>query len=270
MTLLAIAPNGARITKEDLPGIPLSAEEIGLDAKSCQQAGAGMIHLHVRNEKGEHSLNDGLYRSAIQQVKEQTDDQLFIQLTSEAVGKYSPDEQFEMIHHLKPEEVAPLGVSIGIREIKQMDELDINEHFNWMRDNNIYPQLILYNQHDVEIYKNWLEGGILPGNAYPILIVIGKHQVEGVFDRDIITDHNFPASSWMVCAFGAQEYSTGKQAAKLGGHIRLGFENNHLLEDGSQAKNNAEIIEQMATHLKSEGEKLASFQEASKIMRPDW
>ena len=266
MILLAIAPNGARITKEDLPNIPLTAEEIGLEAKACQQAGAGMIHLHVRNKKGGHSLNEELYKAAIQQIREQTDDQLFIQLTSESVGKYSSDEQFEMIHHLKPE-----GVSIGIREIKDMDELDINEHFNWMRDNQVYPQLILYNQHDLEIYKKWLKGGVIPGKAYPLLLVIGKHHAEGFFETDLLEENlDLSASSWMICAFGAQEYSAGKRAAELGGHIRLGLENNHLLEDGSNAKNNAEIVEQMASHLKSKGEKLASYQDACKIMRPGW
>jgi uncharacterized protein (DUF849 family) len=266
MILLAVAPNGARKTKADLPAIPLSAEEIGLEARACQQAGASMIHLHVRNSDGKHSLNSELYKSAIQQIKKQTEGDLFIQVTSEAVGKYSSDEQFEMIHRVKPQ-----GVSIGLREIKQHDALEINEHFNWMRDNKVCPQLILYNQHDLELYKKWLEEGVLPGKTYPLLFVIGKHQVEGVFNAELLqTDIELSASSWMVCAFGDQEYSVGKHAAKLGGHIRLGFENNHLLANGNDAKNNTEIIKQMASHLKKEGEKLASYQDACKIMKPDW
>lgn len=266
MVLLAVAPNGARKSKADLPSIPLTAEEIGKDAKACQQAGASMIHLHVRSEKGKHSLSSKFYNDAIQQIKEQTKGELFIQVTSEAVGKYSSDEQFEMIHSLKPQ-----GVSIGLREIKQHDALEINSHFNWMRDNDVYPQLILYNQHDLQLYKQWLKEGVLEGKTYPLLFVIGKHQVEGVFDTDVLeTASEYTASSWMVCAFGAQEYTVGKYSAKLGGHIRLGFENNHLLANGNDAKNNTEIIKQMASHLKKEGEKLASYQDACKIMKPDW
>ncbi len=266
MILLAVAPNGARKTKIDLPTIPLTADEIGQEARACQQAGASMIHLHVRNEKGEHSLNSTLYKAAIREVEDRTEGTLFIQVTSEAVGKYSSDEQFEMIYNVKPQ-----GVSIGLREIKNHDEIEINEHFNWMRDNKVFPQLILYNQHDLALYKRWLEEGVLPGIAYPLLLVVGKHQVEGIFGTEIFKN-NFktPTSSWMVCAFGTQEYTVGKQAAKLGGHIRLGFENNHLLKDGCSAKSNAEIIEQMANHLNNKGQKIASYKDACKIMRPKW
>ena len=266
ITLIAVAPNGARKSKADLPSIPLTAEEIGKEARACQKAGASMIHLHVRNAKGEHSLNSEYYKAAIQKIKEQTEGEFFIQITSEAVGKYSPDEQFEMIHKLKPQ-----GVSIGLREIKKADEIEINAHFNWMRDNNVYPQLILYNQSDLRLYTKWLEEGVLPGNAYPLLLVIGKHQVEGVFDTKVLETSLEPcSSSWMVCAFGDQEYSVGKQAVKIGGHVRLGFENNHLLDDGSHAKNNAEIIDQMAKHITEEGGNIASYSEASVLMKPNW
>jgi len=266
LILLAVAPNGARKTKEELATIPLTAVEIGQEAKACQQAGASMIHLHVRNAKGEHSLNFGFYKDAIQQVKEQTEDKLFIQVTSEAVGKYAPDEQFEMIHKVKPQ-----GVSIALREIKNLDEIELHDHFIWMRDNNVFPQLILYNQHDLQLYRKWLEEGLLPGTAYPLLFVIGKHQVEGVFDLDVLkTGIASSASSWMICAFGEQEFDAGKQAAKLGGHIRLGFENNHLLKDGSTAKTNAEIVQQMANSLSDEGLKTASYKDTVKIMTPDW
>ncbi len=266
VVLLAVAPNGARKTKADLSTIPLTAEEIGQEARACQQAGVSMIHLHVRNAKGEHSLDSALYKSAIEQIKEQTEGKIFIQATSEAVGKYSPDEQFEMIHQLKPQ-----GVSIGLREIKNLDELELRDHFIWMRDNDVFPQLILYNQHDVQLYKRWLNEGVLIGNAYPLLFVIGKHQVEGVFNLGGLKGNlDIPASSWMVCAFGAQEYAAGKLAAKLGGHVRLGFENNHLLDGGRMAKNNAEIIMQMANHILAEGKSLASYQDACEAMKPDW
>ena len=266
MILIAVAPNGARKTKADLPSIPLTAEEIGLEAKACQQAGASMIHLHVRNAKGEHSLNSELYQDAIEQIKLKTEGALFIQVTSEAVGKYSPDEQFEMIYRLKPQ-----GVSIGLREIRSFDRRIIRQHFNWMRENEVYPQLILYNQYDVQMYQQWLEEEVLPGKAYPVLMVIGKHQKEGVFDaKNISALAKVPVTSLMVCAFGEQEFSVGKLAVSLGKHIRLGFENNHLLKDGSNAKNNAEIIQQMADYLEKNGEEPASYKDACKLMKPDW
>lgn len=266
MILLAVAPNGAKITKQDHPAVPLTVEEIAQEAKSCMEAGAGMIHLHVRNSIGQHSLNTKYYRPAIEAIKAQVGDGLFIQVTSEAVGKYTADEQFEMIHQLKPE-----GVSIAIREIRRLDEMDLYEHFSRMRDNDTYPQLILYNKHDVSTYMSWLEDGLLPGNAYPVLIVIGKAQKEGIYTLESLNElDHLSCSSWMVCAFGEQEYQAGIVAANKGGHIRIGFENNQTLADGRIASNNAELVTQMAEVLIAEGKALANASEAREIMRPDW
>jgi len=266
--LLAVAPNGARKLKTDHPHIPLSSGDIAVTAKDCLVAGASMIHLHVRNAGNTHSLSAELYKQAISKTQKATYGGIFIQVTSEAVGIYSAEQQFEMIHTLKP-----AAVSIGIREIRHMDEQIISQHFNFMRDAGISPQLILYNRHDLAMYYDWLDSGVIPGIAYPLLLVIGKNVAEGSFDNHILNPEfteQLRASSWMVCAFGENEYKAGKLAAKLGGHIRVGFENNCILEDGTTANSNAELITQMATYLKSQEYTLARFDQAEDIMRPDW
>jgi len=266
--IIAVAPNGARKSHLDHPQLPLSTKEIAATAKQCLEAGASMIHLHVRDSQGQHSLSVDYYQHAIDAINEATDNGIFIQVTSEAVGKYTADEQFEMIHSLEPD-----AVSIALREIKILDENIINGHFSKMRKANIAPQLILYNLTDLSLYSDWLNRGVIPGSAYPVLFVIGKQQPEGSFDnaflkRDFVD--GLPVSSWMICAFGKNEFQAGKLAADCGGHIRLGFENNCLLDDGSIANSNAEIISQMSGHLKTSNLKLANIQQTKQIMRPDW
>ena len=266
--LIAIAPNGARKTRQDHANIPLTAEELGETAKACMEAGAGMIHLHVRDEQQGHSLSVARYKQAMQQVASTTQGDLFVQLTSEAVGIYSPQEQFAMIHALKPE-----GVSIGLREIWSLDDDEIKQHFEVMKRNSVRPQLILYNAHDVGVYVDWLERGVLPGKAYPVLLVVGKPQKEGMFEKEGIQKEwleTLPVTSWMVCAFGQQEFSVGCLAAKEGGHVRLGFENNDCLENGERAEDNAALVTQMVEYLREEGIETASGEVARRLMRPDW
>ena len=265
--LIAVAPNGARKLKTDHPHIPLNAEEISETAKTCLAEGASMIHLHVRGENNKHSLSVDAYKEAIQEIKK-TDINIFIQVTSEAVGIYSTEEQFEMIHELQPH-----AVSIGLREIRDLDESVITDHFHKMREAITCPQLILYNDHDLAMYSDWLKRKVLPGKAYPILLVIGKKTPEGSFDNSVLTaeiTENLPASSWMICAFGPNEYPAAQLAAKLGGHVRLGFENNCELANGTIAKNNAELISQMVNYIASENIAFANYQQAVDIMRPDW
>lgn len=265
-TLIAVAPNGARKTKEDHASLPMTSDEIAQEAKFCLDAGAGMIHLHVRDELGHHSLSVDLYRQAIQAINTATNNQMLIQVTTEAVNKYAPDEQFGMIHAVNPD-----ATSIAIREIRKLDELDISENFNLMRENNILPQLVLYNHIDLSKYEYWLKEGILPGDAYPVLLVLGKSHAQGSFELGDIQDKpNFPASSVMVCAFGEEEYAAGKLAVDHDWHVRIGFENNQQLENGEEAESNAELISQMHDYIKTKNKTLIKGDAIKTILTPDW
>jgi len=227
-----------------------------------------MMHLHVRNpEDSSHSLSAVYYQSAIKAIESATQNHVFIQVTSEAVDIYTPEQQFEMIHSLKPE-----AVSIGLREIQSLDEDVIQQHFKQMKKAGTKPQIILYNEIDLAKYHDWLSRQVLPGNAYPILLVIGKDTPDGCFENCFLTEHNISkikASSWMVCGFGKKEFETCKLAVSLGGNIRLGFENNSLLNDGSEAENNAALIKQILQEVGG-SRSIAGLLEAKKIMQPDW
>lgn len=271
--VIAVAPNGARKTKADHPNIPLNAEELAQTANDCLIAGASMIHLHVRNpDDNSHSLSVALYQKAIAAIKEsrgQSDhDQIFIQVTSEAVGIYSPEQQFEMIHTLKPK-----AVSIGLREIRSLDENNIHQHFIKMREANTHPQIILYNEYDLDAYHDWLNRNVLPGDSYPILLVIGKPTPEGSFENNFLTANNInklKASSWMICAFGANELAAAKLAISLGGHVRVGFENNSVLEDGTEAEDNSALIKQINDHLQANKLNNSNCIQTQKMMTPNW
>ena len=267
--LIAVAPNGARRKKVDHPNIPLNYFEIGQTAKECLAAGASMMHLHVRNpEDDSHSLSVDLYRQAIAEIEKVTDDEIFIQVTSEAVGIYSPEEQFEMIHNLKPS-----AVSLCVREINSLDESVIHQHFLKMKKANTHPQIIVFNQADLDQYHDWLARAVLPGNKYPLLLVIGRPNTKDSFENSYLTEVNIEklkVSSWMICAFGENEYAAAKLAINLGGNVRLGFENNTVLADGSKAENNAALIDQIQEYLKLKKLQTVSLNQTKEMMAPDW
>src|SRR3546814_7478658 len=94
---IAVAPNGARRTRADPPRLPMTAAEIARDAAEAREAGAAMIHLHVRDGDGRHTLDAGLYRDATAAVRRAVGDGLVVQITTEAVGRYPPAEQMAEI-----------------------------------------------------------------------------------------------------------------------------------------------------------------------------
>ena len=88
--VLAVAPNGARKTKADHPALPIGPEELAETAKACAGAGASMIHLHVRDAEGQHSLDVGRYLAATEAIRAAVGEDLVIQiLNTEAQSGYA-------------------------------------------------------------------------------------------------------------------------------------------------------------------------------------
>jgi uncharacterized protein (DUF849 family) len=268
--LIASAPNGARKIQTDLPNIPITPAEVAKTAVDCKAAGAAMMHLHVRDENQKHSLDAGRYREMLAEVKSAVGDDMLLQVTTEAVGIYTAQQQMEMVRNLVPE-----AVSIAVREIAPVDA-DLNalkSFFEFMREAKIVPQLILYAPDDVARFNQLVEIGVLPGEKFPVLFVLGRYtagqlsQPSGLLPFMGTSPY---VSEWMLCAFGPYENACILTGAGLGGHARIGFENNHLRVDGLPASNNAELIAQAHDGSILMGRKIATGEQARKIMQPMW
>ncbi|WP_336080327.1 3-keto-5-aminohexanoate cleavage protein [Thalassospira sp. CH_XMU1448-2] len=268
--LIASAPNGARKTKADLINIPISPAEVAREALACKQAGAGMMHLHVRDDDQKHSLDVGRYREMLTEVRAAVGPDMLLQVTTEAVGMYSARDQMAMIRDLVPD-----AVSIAVREIAPIDaDLNALKVFSeFMREAGILPQFILYAPEDVVRFNQLVEIGVLPGEKFPVLFVLGRYTVGQISDPAELLPFlgtSSYISEWMLCAFGAFENACILTGAGLGGHARIGFENNHLKVDGSPASDNAELIAQAREGSRLMGRKIATGEQAKCLMQPVW
>ena len=264
--LIAVAPNGARKTREDHPAIPLSAVELAQTAQQCQAAGAGMIHVHIRDDKGLHSLDVETYRETIRKIEAELGDSLLIQVTSEAAGRYKVDEQVDAMKTLTPH-----CMSCGLREFIP-DENNIKQgsrFFNEMFHDGTLIQYILYSPSDVQWFEQLFNDGAIPGNNPLVLLVLGhrKHNSSQTFNlSDYLAELN-PIRHWMVCAFGKSDHVILQEAISLGGHIRIGFENNLLLPDGSLAPDNATLVRYISETVTSTGRMIADRTFAEALFR---
>lgn len=244
---IIVAPNGARKTKRDHAQLPMTIEEIVAEAKACQKAGATMIHLHARDAQGRHSLevNDNL--EIYHAVKAAVGDSMIVQLTTEAVGMYSPLQQMALIKAVKPE-----AASFALRELipdEQSEEQGF-VFFDWVAAQGILSQIILYDQADIERYFSLRERGVLPKHNQHALVVLGRyHEAQQSSPWDLRTLHleRFIEENvrCAVCAFGAREQDCLTHAMLLGLDVRVGFENNHLSADGQPANCNAEQVQRL-------------------------
>ena len=261
--ILAVAPNGARKTKADHPAMPVTAEDCARAAAACREAGAAMVHLHVRDPDGKHSLDADAYADAIAAVRRETGDGMIIQMTTEAVGIYRPEEQMAAVRAVRPE-----AVSMAIRELCP-DEDAIGafaDFLSWLKNESISPQFILYSPEDCERFADLRRRGVVPYERPFVLNVLGRYAP----DQQSVPANLLPflqasgdlVLDWAICAFGPRECACALTAAALGGHARVGFENNICLADGSVAPDNAALVGQVAAGAALLGRRLADADRA--------
>jgi 3-keto-5-aminohexanoate cleavage enzyme len=243
--IIMSAPNGARRGHADHTALPMTAAESARDAIALRDAGVSMLHLHVRDDDGKHSLDADRYREAIAAVRENVGDDLIIQVTTEAVGQYTCEQQMAVVRELKPE-----AVSLALREIcpDESDEGSAAEFFAWMQAENIWPQYILYSVDDVLRFDDMRARGVFADQTPFVMFVVGEYAnaVDGtIADLETLLAATEPnAYPWAVCCFGQQENAVMLASGGQGGHVRLGFENNLHLADGELAVDNAALIHQ--------------------------
>ncbi len=244
--VIAVAPNGARKVRADHPAIPLTPREIAAAAAACADAGATVLHLHVRDDQGRHSLDPDRYRAAIAAVHDGAGDRLVIQATTEAVGIYSPPQQMAMVRDLRPQ-----AVSLAIRELIADDAAEgaAADFLAWADRAGIAAQYILYDQADLDRLVALQGRGIVPQAAPNALFVLGRYTAGQQSDPAALLPFlaRWPAGwPWSLCAFGAAEAACVAAACALGGHARVGFENNMTLPDGGTAPDNAALVANLA------------------------
>ncbi|MDQ7019607.1 MAG: 3-keto-5-aminohexanoate cleavage protein [Robiginitomaculum sp.] len=241
--IIMSAPNGARRQKSDHPALPITPRELAECAVQVSGAGASILHLHVRDENNQHSLDVERYRAAIRAIREAVGDDLVIQVTSEAVGKYNRFEQMDMVKRLKPQ-----AVSLALREICPTDAAlgEVEDFIRWISDERIFPQYILYNEADYTRFESYRKKGVFQHDSPFVLFVLGRYQgaesPESMSSTGFLKKIQQASVPWAVCGFADNERHAIAFAAKQGGHVRVGFENNILQENKALLEDHTVMI----------------------------
>jgi uncharacterized protein (DUF849 family) len=263
--VLGVAPNGAYKTRRDHPRVPVTREDIVADAIACRDAGASLFHLHVRDAQGRHLLDAHAYRDTTAAIRRAVGRTLVVQITTEAGGRYARDAQTSVVREVRPE-----AASIALRELvpDATAEPEAQAFLAWLRAEGIMPQYILYSPDEVARYRDLCARGVIPPARDFLLFVLGRYsagQVSAPADLLPFLRAHEGAMPWAVCAFGPGEAACAMAAAALGGHVRVGFENNLYLPDGTVAPDNAALVRNAAAGAASIGRRLASADEVREM-----
>ena len=244
-----VAPNGARKNKENHRALPITIAQVAEAAIACKKAGAGGLHAHVRDGEGKHILDAGLYRELLAECERQMPG-YYVQITTEAVGMYSPAQQIRLVQDVKPR-----AVSVALAEITmEGNEHTISDFFHWALDSGIEVQHILYSAEEIAKLAKLVERRVIPDNELLLLFVLGRYEInqqskpedlQPFIDELARRFSKEKTIDWAACAFGRGESECLQNAALMGGKVRVGFENNFLNIDGSLAIDNAERVKEI-------------------------
>ena len=259
--IVMCAPNGARRGVEDHPAIPLTPASMARNAKSLVDAGVSVLHLHVRDERGRHTLDVDQYRTSIEAVRQAVGNRLVVQVTTESCGIYRREEQMQLVRDLRPE-----AVSVALRELcpDEAAETEAARFYAWMDGARIMAQHILYSHEESSRFAALRRRGLIPGARPFVLLVLGRYtsdltgnpaELEGFLD--CLPDD----AEWAVCCFGKTEQEAAGAAAEMGGHARVGFENNLYLPGGGIAPDNAALVAAAAAACRDAGRTIATADE---------
>lgn len=233
-----VAPTGSRNSGADHPNLPVTIPEIARTAAACRRAGADGLHLHVRDALGTHSLDPGLYREALSEL-DRTEPGLPVQVTTEAAGLFDVAAQLGCLKALRPQ-----WASVAVREIARAPDL-APQVYGLCADAGTRVQHIVYDRDDVALLRRWQARGVVAHGQTDMLFVLGSYDPPRVGtpgDLDRFAPTRRGAGDWMICAFGPGEHCCLRAAARMGGDLRVGFENSRQSPDGTPWPDNAASV----------------------------
>ena len=265
--IITAAICGAEVTKEQNAAVPYTVEEIVREAKSAVDAGAAIVHLHVRRDDGTPTQDKARFKECIDAIYEACPDVIIIPSTGGAVGM-SAEER------LQPTELYPEMATLDCGTCNFGDEVFENT-MPMMRDfgkrmieNNIKPEYECFEMGHLDTVLNMAKKGQVPGASMQFNFVLGVPGCTPATVQNLAWLVNaIPAgSTWTATGIGRHAFTLAAHAIAMGGNVRVGFEDNLNLERGVPAKSNGELVAKVVRIAKELGREIATSAEAREIL----
>ena len=258
---------GAEVTKKQTPAVPYTVEEIVREAKSAVDAGAAIVHLHVREDDGTPTQSKARFKECIDAIYKVCPDVILIPSTGGAVGMTAEER-------LQPTELFPEMATLDCGTCNFGDEVFENT-MPMMRDfgkrmieNNIKPEYECFEMGHLDTVLTMAKKGQVPGAPMQFNFVLGVPGCTPATVPNLCWLVNaIPAgSTWTATGIGRHAFTLAAPAIAMGGNVRVGFEDNLYLERGVLAKSNGELVAKVVRIAKELGRPIATSAEAREIL----
>ena len=275
--IISYALTGGVDTTGKSPFVPITPEQIAASGLEAARAGAAIIHIHVRDpQTGKVSIDQTLYREVVERIRCSGSD-VIINLTTGDGGVVSfdgralgsgglgtavmePEVRIRHVIELRPE-LCSLDMGTVNFSDKQMINKppDVSKMAKAIREAGVRLELEVFDVGNIGHAQHLVENGEL---AVPALfqLCFGIPWCAPATPETMILMRNLlpPGSLWSAFGISAHEFPILAQAVLLGGHVRVGLEDNLYLEHGVLARSNAVLVEKAVNIVTSLGENVAT------------
>ncbi len=246
--LITVAPTGAETTKESCPQLPTTLEELVATAVACEAAGAGMIHVHIRDDEHRPTLDLGRLRESVAALRESTD--LVVQLSTGGSVHDSLEDRLRVL------DAAPDSCSLTMGTTNFGDDVFANpwpfvcDLYRLTQERQVVPEFELFELGHVHALRRLLDRHGLPyGGAVHCDLVMGvPGAMPGTAPALVAAVAMLPpeVTSWSATGIGRSTLPVGLAALSMGGHLRVGMEDVLTLARGVAVQHNVELVERAA------------------------
>jgi 3-keto-5-aminohexanoate cleavage enzyme len=267
--IITAAVTGSGPTRENNPNIPYSPAEIAAEALRCWRAGAAVVHVHVRDpETGQPAFERELFIEVVERVREESD--MLINLTTSAFNLQGPDADER---RLMTVDLGPDLCSLDIGSLNFRGRVFINPS-EWvemaaerMRKAGVKPEMEVFDLGHVRQASNLVDRDLMVDPPYFQLCLGIAWGAEADLETLLAMKAKLPAGSqWSVLGVGQRQLPITTHAMLMGGHVRVGFEDNIFLGKGVLAETNARFVERTVALANLLQREVASCKEARAIL----
>lgn len=268
--VLTCAMVGAEVTREQTPYLPITAEEIGEDAARCREAGAAMVHIHVRTAEGKPSQDAELFRAAIRAIRRRCD--ILIQTSTGGAVGMSVDERcgpLTLTGEDRPDMATLTTGTVNFGEDVFWNPRSlVRDIARRIRAIGLRPELECFDVGMIDESRYLNKEGLVDFPAhYDFVMGVPGGIAADPRALDFMRAYLPEGSTWTCAAMGRHQLPFVELAAERGGNARVGLEDNIFLSKGVLAKGNHELAAEAARRAKAKGRRLATPQEARELLR---